>query len=813
MVSIGLLPAAALIAGAICGTFAGWPRAACWLVPVALALAAISWRGSRSLLSVSCLLIGFLCAGALLAGDARRQALDPPLRRVLDSAFGGFAIDTLGPPGAHDPLPVRGVLLEDAAIRDGFVSLRVHASAIAPASTWVLATGGVSLTVSGGAAAAQAPEWRAGRTIEAPVTFRRPARYLNEGVPDFERDLSLAGTTLFGSIKSGLLVRVTKRGTPLEEIAAVARAHVRQAIARRVGLHDPVAAAIVTAVLIGDRTGLPDDVSERLQAAGTYHVIAISGGNIAILTGLVLGTLMLAGIHGRMAALIGMAVLVAYAQIVTAGPSVLRATLMALMYLAARLLDHQTAAWQAVAVAAAVMVIVHPLDVRDPGFVLTFGATAALLEGARRGHRLLPRQRWAAWAVASIAASVAVELTLAPVSAHVFSRVTGAGLLLNFVAVPMMAVLQVAGIVVAVFDAIDGFAAAGGWLASVAAIALVESARLVEVAPWFTARVPPPGLLLLAVYYLALAGALFASRPGVRRASCGVLVVAFLLVTSLHPFRGALVSPSSALSVSMFDVGQAEAILIQSPAGTLQIDAGGLAFGGGRFDIGARVLAPVLWARGVHRLDTLLLTHGDPDHVGGAPVLLEEFRLQRLWEGIGVPRHAPSTLIRDRAAAHGVRREFRRTGESIPWGSARIRVLHPREPDWERPRIRNDDSVVLEIRYLDVALLLTGDISADVERSIVPLLSRAPTRVLKVAHHGSRTSTSAELLAAWRPQVALISAGRGNTFGHPAPEVLQRLETIGARIYRTDRHGQITLDTDGHDVFIRTYAGDRLQKP
>jgi competence protein ComEC len=134
-------------------------------------------------------------------------------------------------------------------------------------------------------------------------------------------------------------------------------------------------------------------------------------------------------------------------------------------------------------------------------------------------------------------------------------------------------------------------------------------------------------------------------------------------------------------------------------------------------------------------------------------------------------------------------------------------VLHPPEPDWERPRIRNDDSVVLEIRCREVALVLTGDIGADVERAIVPLLTPAPIRILKVAHHGSRTSTSPELLAAWRPQIALISAGRGNTFGHPAPDVLRRLESIGARIYRTDRHGQITLDTDGREVSIRTYVG------
>jgi competence protein ComEC len=138
-----------------------------------------------------------------------------------------------------------------------------------------------------------------------------------------------------------------------------------------------------------------------------------------------------------------------------------------------------------------------------------------------------------------------------------------------------------------------------------------------------------------------------------------------------------------------------------------------------------------------------------------------------------------------------------------------VLVLHPPAPDWERQRVRNDDSVVLEVLYGDVALLLTGDIGSDVERSLAPRLVPAKTRILKVAHHGSRTSTSQELLDAWRPQIALISCGRENPFGHPAPEVVSRLEAAGARIYRTDRDGEITVDTDGQHVVVRTFTGEK----
>jgi competence protein ComEC len=153
--------------------------------------------------------------------------------------------------------------------------------------------------------------------------------------------------------------------------------------------------------------------------------------------------------------------------------------------------------------------------------------------------------------------------------------------------------------------------------------------------------------------------------------------------------------------------------------------------------------------------------------------------------------------------------EQRRQGEELHIGAARILVLHPPSPDWERQKVRNDDSVVLEVIYGDVAFLLTGDIGSEVERSIAPHLLQAKTRILKVAHHGSRTSTSQELLEVWRPQIALISCGRGNPFGHPGLEVVRRLEAVGAQIYRTDRDGEITVDTDGQHVFVRTFTGEK----
>lgn len=806
---MGLLPGVVVLAGALCGLRVPVEGGPVWWLAVALAVSGwAAWWVGWGPATVTALTGAFFCAALALTADARDRALDTSLRQLLDREFGGFDIDTPGPGGRHAPLLVVAVLHEDATRTGDAVSVRALVTAVRIEDTWHEVRGTVALSVGGGLSEAHADQWRAGRTIEASVAFRRPTRYLNEGIADLERDLALGGITLFGSVKSALLVRVVSHGTGLQEAAAHIREVVRRRVDRWVARHDAVSAGIVTAVLIGDRSGLPEDVRLRLQAAGTYHVIAISGGNIAILVGLVLAGFYLVGERGRTAAFVTAGVLATYAQVVLAGPSVWRATAMAMTYLGARILDHRSPPWHTLALSAALVTCLRPLDVRDVGFTLTFGATAALLEGARRLVDLMPRHRVAAWLVTSIVASTAVELALMPVGARTFSRVTTAGLLLNLAAVPLMGLVQVAGIVVAGVGEVEAIASVAGWVAHLAADGLVESARLVELAPWLSSRVPPPPIWLVALYYAGLAGVLMAR--GATRATCAaVLCVSIAGIVSGQPTgRWGTEPAATTLRVTAFDVGQGDATLLQLPdRSTVLVDTGGTPFGGGGFDVGSRVLSPAMWALGLRRLDTLLLTHGDPDHIGGARSAIDDFEPATLWEGIPVPGHEALQNVLTRARAVGTHVARRYAGDERRLGDVRIRVLHPPVPDWERRRVRNDDSVVVEVVFGDVAVLLPGDVGAGIERAIVSQLTPARHRILKLAHHGSRTSSSRELIEGWRPQIAIASCGRGNAFGHPAPEVLERLDAIGAVVYRTDRDGQISIETDGATVNVRTFVG------
>jgi competence protein ComEC len=671
-------------------------------------------------------------------------------------------------------------------------------------------SGGVIVGVGGELASNREAEWRAGRRVRVPVTLRRPATYLDPGVGDSQREFEWRGTSLVGSTKSDRLVEVIERGDAVSETLASIRAQVRNAVSTSVAPWSARSAAVVVAILIGDRAGLDDDMQRRLQEAGTYHVIAISGGNIAILAGLCVMMLRWFRIGPRASALLIAVILIAYAAVVGGGSSVGRATLMAIAYFAGQFGDHRSQPANIAAVSAAVLFCVNPLDVVDASFALTFGATLGLIVGMPMFRRPEAMPGWMYAGAALLAASICAEIALLPVAAFVFSRVTGAGLVLNFAAIPLMTVVQIAGMAVVALVSVSSRAAF--WMGLVAHLGvrgLLASASLVDLMPWLVRRVPPPSWCLMAAYYTSLVLALITRARGRRLAVCALVVCGWWIVTEPALTPTLWMGARPPLRVTFIDVGQGDGAIVQFPDGrTLSIDAGGVA--GTTFDIGSRVVSPTYWALGVRRLDYMSISHGDPDHIGGAASLFRDFHPMEVWEGVPVPPHEPARRLRQLADAANVPWRTLQTGDRVAFGGVRLSVHHPPAPEWERQRVRNDDSEVLELSYGGVSFVFTGDIGRDVEHAIAASFERAPIRILKVPHHGSATSSSEEFLRALRPDIAVVSDGRGNPFGHPVRDVLERYRSIGAAIYRTDLDGAVIVETDGRTVHLRTFTNRRL---
>jgi competence protein ComEC len=784
--------------------------------------------GLTAVMAAAAALMAVLAAAGAIAGDS---SLEATVAIAVGAFVAGLSLGLSGAREAYEPVtsvpvgePVvlEGWLREDAAPTPAGAGLAIEAIRAAHPGRDPAPLGravGVRLSVTGASAAEAAGEWRAGRLLRVTATLRPPSSYWNYGVHDEARSLARRGIALVGTVKSAALVEVVRNGGALDEAAAAVRAWARRRLGEAVGRHDPRSAAIATAILIGDRTGIPDEDARRLQVAGTFHVIAISGGNIAILAALALVLLRLAFVPPRMASLVTIAALLFYGHLTGAPPSVARAITAAVVFLAARAIDHRGPALNALAVAAAAAVAAFPLSVFDPGFILSFGATLGILAGlprllhrpARRGGSRLQRaaRLTAASVVALSAATLCAEAALLPVAAALFARVTFAGLILNLVAIPLMTLLQVAAIVVLAGSASAEVALYAGAVVHLCALGLVESSRLVDVAPWLSVEVMPPAWWLVGLYYVALI--VLAGRPftGRRAAFLLVLPIAAILFAPAFAQRGApLPAADGLLRVAFLDVGQGDATLVRFPGGrTLLVDAAGVP--GSSFDAGERVVAPALRALGVRRLDTLVLTHADPDHVGGAASVLLRFAPGTIWEGVPVP---PNLALRELAgladAASAVWRTVQ-AGDADRVDGVDIRVWHPPPPDWERQRVRNDDSVVVELRHGDVSILLTGDIEREAERSLAPRLSLAPIVVLKAPHHGSATSSTDPFIRAARPRAVVFSAGRRNPFGHPHPAVLERYRALGVEIFRTDVDGAVVVDSDGKAATVRTYTGRR----
>jgi competence protein ComEC len=262
-----------------------------------------------------------------------------------------------------------------------------------------------------------------------------------------------------------------------------------------------------------------------------------------------------------------------------------------------------------------------------------------------------------------------------------------------------------------------------------------------------------------------------------------------------------------ALHITAVDVGQGDSVLVTAPNGrTLLVDAGGTP---GSFDIGERVLGPALRARRLRRLDYVAVTHADQDHVGGAAATVREFRPREVWAGVPVSGHAPLEPLRAVVREIAIPWRWLQRGDRLELGDADLRVHHPPLPDWERQRVRNDDSVVLELRHGLVSVWLMGDITRAVEAELIAAVEPGRIHIVKAAHHGSLTSSSAEWVRRLRPALVLISAGRTNLFGHPAAAVLQRYRDAGAEIFRTDQDGQIEVVTNGLYVEVHTFTGRR----
>ena len=586
---------------------------------------------------------------------------------------------------------------------------------------------------------------------------------------------------------------------------------VRASILRRVGEILPgEEGEFLKDLLLGERSGISGETKEAFIDAGVAHVLAVSGYRVLVVAGMLMAGLTLFRVPRRICPFIAAPALLFYMALALAHPPVVRGTIMALVFILGGLVQRRTSSRNALGVAGLLILALDSRQLFDTGFQLSFGAVLAILcfmpsprgliaGPGDRGHIL----RSFRWILRSILLSVIVSLGTLPVTAACFGRVSLVGVLTNIAVVPATGAGMILGTLALGADLVlpvlgASYAAAGGLLlhwtirfsefSASLPFASLETSRfgLWEAIPWY-------GAIGLATHWRD------------RRMAARFLAL-FLAGLNTLVFLPAGPDPSrGVLRVSMIDVGQGDAILVEFPGGeTLLVDTGPLTLTG---DAGKKIVAPFLRRKGIGSLDMLLITHPDADHCGGAASIIRSFPVRRVIESDAGGQTAVYASYHAAALARGSPLSLACRGERLgALECARVYVLWPgprrtAAAQSSRRASSNNASIVFKLVYGHVSFLFTGDAERDSETGLIRSFgSFLGSTVLKVAHHGSDSGTSQEFLDAVRPAVALVSVGLHNRFGHPSPSLLGRLGAAGARVLRTDREGAIVLATDGRSV-------------
>jgi competence protein ComEC len=563
----------------------------------------------------------------------------------------------------------------------------------------------------------------------------------------------------------------------------------RAVVERRIRALYGARAGLVDALVLGRRDDVPRGLRQTFADAGLAHLLAISGLHVGILSSWLLLLLKRLGL-GERRWLPAVVLTWAYVALLGTPPPATRAAGFLSLYAVARVRQRHPPFSAIVSVSLLVILAIDPRAATSVGLWLSIAAVL----GTSWGTRVAGRLRWSHPVARLAASSSGAVLFTAPITAFAFGAVAPVGILANLVAIPL------AGMAVpAVFLSLAG----GGLVAAGAGLALTAIERVAATAAALPgacvtgipgARFALPWMLgLVAVLYLTGRDGSVLSRPrhGRRRLRrLLALAVAGVWVLAVLPTWRA--RSTSTLDMHVLSVGQGDAILLRTPPGRWILVDGGPRTG--RSDAGARIVLPFLRRHGARALSTVFVSHGDADHLGGVPAVIEGADVGLIMEPgqpLGTELYLEYLAAVD---ARGIEWSVARAGDTIVLDSVVFAVLHPRG-DWVRDEFEpNENSIVIHLRYGCFDALLAGDAGARVERELRPTVPRV--EVLKVGHHGSAGSTTADWLAALQPQVAVISVGP-NRYGHPAPDVLERLAARDVAVRRTDRGGTVTIRTDG----------------
>ncbi len=565
-------------------------------------------------------------------------------------------------------------------------------------------------------------------------------------------------------------------------------------------------AAIMYGVLTGSKSDIDEESMEAFKKTGIAHVLSVSGLHIGFLV-LILGYMLKPfRLSSKVDGVIKLIALLFYIAIIGFPTPAVRAFLMFAIMLMGKLLDRDYNLTASVSFAAILLLLINPLSIHNPGFIISFCciySIAALYEPIRKALKVLPT-----WLRESLSLSLAVWIGIMPILAWYFNYVSIASILLNLAAVPLAFVITSAGFVGVLVGLISQYLSmyifSIGFYAIRVLTYITSAAADIKIAGFLLPTLP---IYFYALYYM---GVLYlfqwfdfkhycCYKSRYRLAGCALLLLAITVY----------VLPGS-LRVTYFDVGQGDSACIVAPnKRVLLVDGGGSSEGKYYYNVGRYITVPALLHQGIWRIDTIMVSHAHDDHMEGLIEVLKSFKVKNLifpkveYNEASI---SPSyKAILDLCALKRVKVVYVDKGDTINLGrdilgkDVKVRIMSPSSD--EKHTNPNNTSIVAKLIYRDFEALFTGDIEKVVEQRLQGEAVRAD--ILKVPHHGSKTSSSDGFIDAVKPLLAVIPVGKNN-FGHPSADVLEAYSSRGIKVFRTDENGAVTITTNGKSLRVST---------
>ncbi len=639
--------------------------------------------------------------------------------------------------------------------------------------------------------------------------LQRPRALRNPGTFDYRAFLAqqdIYGTLFVGKPEQIASVERLPGHWLYEGVVLPVRRAVRQSIERNLA---GAPAGLLLGVLLGEKQRIPEEVRAAFRSTGLAHALVVSGLHVGLVGGFFFFGFRLLRLADRPSSAATIAALALYALVTGAQVPVVRAVLMGTVVLLGRVLRRQGDIYNTLGLAALAILVLWPESPWSLSFQLSFGATWAIVALHGPLASLFPAayqradSRVGRWVVSPLCASLAAQLGTGPLIAHSFQQLALGAVVANIVVVPLLALAVGLGLLAALTGWILPWVATAFNAANyLVLVGLIELVSWWASLPFASVTVPRPGVLFVAVAAaLCLLGPLLPDRAWARKAAIFAALVWLNVAMWTYALR------ARDLEIVFLDVGQGDAAFVRFPNGkTMVVD------GGERseyFDCGEQVLLPFLRYMGVRQVDVVVASHPHNDHIGGLVALLEQMEVGHFLDSGQAYDSWTARRLRELIAERGVRYHRVAAGDSLAGlGGVAGLVLHPTadfvDADGNAPFGPNNGSVAFSLQHGAMRVLFTGDVEQETDPAILAWGLRLQAQLLKVAHHGSRTSSQPLFIQAVAPAVAVMSLGEGNKFKHPAPEVVVRYAAHGARVLRTDHTGAVRVRIDGAGMAVQT---------